>query len=543
MINDIFSDEKIKEKLNFKPYVIGSTCFSLVSKEITNSSPYQPSQTSGKITLILSAYNEEVAIGSVVLRAKEFTDQVIVVDNASSDNTGKVAELAGARVIQNSTNCSRELSFKKGIETAENFDFIVTMETEICHDPSLVPKMVSPLLKGAFDLTVGTCFSNFGKCVDENVLRINSKETENKPVGFLAFSKESAKKFDYAHASLVSISSIMETAQKAGLKTLHIDIQEEYEASLFRAYRIGVVVPAYNEEQLIQKTISWIPTYVNRIYVIDDCSTDRTAEILDNVKDPRVVPIHHEVNKGVGAAIITGYKRALEDRMDLVAVMAGDNQMDPNQLPRLILPIIEGKADYTKGNRLLSQKMRKGMSSWRAFGNGLLTLITKIGSGYWHISDPQNGYTVISRNALEVLDLDSIYTYYGYCNDILIKMNAFGMRVIDVTMPARYGIERSKIKYSKYVFKVAPMIFMGFLWRLKMKYMILDFHPLVLFYIASMVLVPVGFLFGVWIVLQKMAFNSPVSYNYPLLDVFISLMGIQLLFFAMLFDMEASNTK
>ena len=303
------------------------------------------------------------------------------------------------------------------------------------------------------------------------------------------------------------------------------------------------MVPAYNEERLIQETIDGIPAYVDKIYVVNDASTDRTAEIINSTADPRVIPIHHEVNKGVGAAIINGYKRALADEMDLVAVMAGDNQMDPDQLPKLIMPIIEGKADYAKGNRLLSKEMREGMSRWRSFGNGLLSMITKIGSGYWNIADPQNGYTVISKYALETIDLDSIYTYYGYCNDLLLKMNAYGMRVVDVTMPARYGSEKSKIRYGKYIRKVAPMIFRGFLWRLRMKYMVLDFHPLVLFYFASMVLFPLGFLFGFWIFLQKLIFHGPVSPNYPLLAVFISLAGMQLLFFAMFFDMQVNKTS
>jgi glycosyltransferase involved in cell wall biosynthesis len=245
----------------------------------------------------------------------------------------------------------------------------------------------------------------------------------------------------------------------------------------------------------------------------------------------------HEKNKGVGAAIINGYKMALEDEIDIVAVMAGDNQMDPDQLPRLLLPIMEGKADYTKGNRLISKEFRKGMSQWRSFGNALLTLITKIGSGYWDIMDPQNGYTAISRAALEAINLDSIYTYYGYCNDMLIKLNTYGMRTVDVVMPARYGNEKSKIRYGKYIIKVAPMILRGFLWRLKIKYITMGFHPLVLFYISSMIMVPIGFLFCLWIFIEKF-YNLPVSANYPLLAVFISLMGIQLLLFAMLFDMQ-----
>lgn len=142
-------------------------------------------------------------------------------------------------------------------------------------------------------------------------------------------------------------------------------------------------------------------------------------------------------------------------------------------------------------------------------------MLTKIGSGYWNIADPQNGYTVISKNVLESIDLDSIYPYYGYCNDILLKLNAFDFKVLDVTMPARYGSEKSKIKYSMYISKVSPMIFKGFLWRLKMKYMVFDFHPLVLFYFASMLLIPLGFLFGLWIFLQKMILHGQVSENYP----------------------------
>ena len=171
----------------------------------------------------------------------------------------------------------------------------------------------------------------------------------------------------------------------------------------------------------------------------------------------------------------------------------------------------------------------------------MLTMITKIGSGYWHIMDPQNGYTAISKQALEVINLDSIYSYYGYCNDLLVKLNTFGMRAVDIVMPARYGREKSSIKYSKYILKVAPMIFRSFLWRLKTKYMVLDFHPLVLFYIASMVLVPVGVLFNVWIFVNKW-YQIPVSQNYPLLAVFIMLMGLQLLLFAMLFDMQVEKS-
>jgi glycosyltransferase involved in cell wall biosynthesis len=312
------------------------------------------------------------------------------------------------------------------------------------------------------------------------------------------------------------------------------------EEELLQKYRIGVVVPAYNEENLIQTTIEGIPDYVDRIYVVNDCSSDNTAQVLEDIEDPRVFVITHEVNKGVGAALISGYKRSLKEGMDIVAVMAGDNQMNPDQLPKLLMPIIEGKADYTKGNRLFSAEFRGGMSRWRTLGNGLLTMITKIGSGYWHIMDPQNGYTAISRKALANIGLDEIYTYYGYCNHMLVRLNAFGFRTLDVVMPARYGNEKSTIKYGPYMVKVSLMLFRSFLWRLKMKYMILNFHPLVLFYTLSMIMLPAGVLFGLYILIRKMLSLS-VSANYPLLDAVILIAGLQFLLFAMLFDMQESE--
>jgi glycosyltransferase involved in cell wall biosynthesis len=497
-------------------------------------------EASPEIAVILPILDKEIEIGTIVLMAKSYANRIIVVNKGSLDYCADVAKLAGAEVVQDFGGKNENTSLKKGFETAESADILVTMDIDVCRDPKLIPKMIKPIKEGNFDLTVGTCLDRRHRS-SENVLLINNRKTENEPVGFLAFSKACLQELDLSNVHLSSIHSIMSFCESKKIRDLHIDIQKEHDKTLLKAYKIGVVVPAYNEELLIQDTINGIPSYVVKIYVINDCSADRTGEIIDKMIDSRVVPIHHDVNKGVGAAIANGYKHALADKMDLVAIMAGDNQMDPIYLFRLLIPIIEGKADYTKGNRLLSKEMRKGMNSWRAFGNSILTLITKIGSGYWHIMDPQNGYTVISRKALETLDLDSIYTYYGYCNDILIKLNAFGLRTIDVSIPARYGKEKSAIKYGTYIRKVAPMIFRGFLWRLKMKYTVLDFHPLVLFYLMSMILLPIGFLVGLWIVLQKIVFNGLVSESYQLLDIFISLTGIQLLLFAMFFDMQENK--
>jgi len=311
---------------------------------------------------------------------------------------------------------------------------------------------------------------------------------------------------------------------------------------MYREHTIGVVVPAYNESELIGETLASIPEYVDVIYAVDDASVDDTPDIIKNFNDPRIVFIRHEKNSGVGAAIISGYKRARDDGIDIVAVMAGDNQMDPEQLPHLLDPIIDGRAEYTKGNRLLSPEYRKGMSKWRFFGNAILTLLTKIGSGYWQMMDPQNGYTAISKSVLEQINPDSIYPWYGYCNDLLVRLNVYGFRVVDVVMPAKYGREKSGIRYSKYIVKVSRMLLKDFFWRLKMKYVVLSFHPLVLFYTFGIILTPIGLLTGLYSLYYKFVMGGSLFIRLTLAFL-LFMVGIQFLLFAMLFDMEMDRSE
>lgn len=240
---------------------------------------------------------------------------------------------------------------------------------------------------------------------------------------------------------------------------------------MYKNKSIGVIVPAYNEEKLIAETLKGMPPDADRIYVVDDASTDATRQFAESITDPRICVLGNSYNQGVGAAIVNGYKKALEQNMDIVVVMAGDNQMSAQYLPDLLGPIISGKADYTKGNRLTHLSHTKGMSKWRLFGNWLLTLLTKVASGYWQIGDPQNGYTAITRDALKRINLDKVYPRYGYPNDMLVKLNVAGCRVVDVPIPARYSTEKSKIIYSTFITKVSPLLLRGFLWRLKMKYL------------------------------------------------------------------------
>lgn len=311
---------------------------------------------------------------------------------------------------------------------------------------------------------------------------------------------------------------------------------------MYREHKIGIAVPAHNEEELIGDTLKTIPDYVDRIYVCDDTSIDRTSEIVKEFmkKDERITLLRHEKNTGVGGAIIDCHNKGIEDGMDIMAVMAGDNQMDPKELPKLLDPIIDGNADYAKGNRFYWWEALKGMSKWRVFGNSMLTFLNKIASGYWNISDPQNGYTAISTKVLTRLPMDEIYQGYLFENDMLVKLNAYDQRVIDVPIPARYGKEKSKIRYSKFIVEGLWILFKDFLWRMKIKYIVRSFHPLVLFYLFGTIFTILGLLAAIWSLYIKV-FQNQLLFERITISLMVFIAGIQFIFFAMYFDMAENR--
>jgi glycosyltransferase involved in cell wall biosynthesis len=181
---------------------------------------------------------------------------------------------------------------------------------------------------------------------------------------------------------------------------------------MYKGYKLAIVVPAYNEEGFIAETLRNMPPAADRVYVVNDGSTDATRQVAERFSNGQIHVLGNGHNQGVGAVIVTGYKKALEEGMDIAVVMAGDNQMDSTYLPELLAPLVAGKADYAKGSRLSLPEHTKGMSKWRLFGNWLLTLLNKIASNYWRIRDPQNGYTAITSKALNLIDLDSVYHHW-----------------------------------------------------------------------------------------------------------------------------------
>jgi len=241
---------------------------------------------------------------------------------------------------------------------------------------------------------------------------------------------------------------------------------------MYKNKRIGVIVPALNEERFIATVIIGVPKYVDQIYVIDDRSTDATHEIASELakgNPERIRVIRHEQNCGVGKSVVTGYKSCLSDNIDIAVVMAGDNQMNPDQIPRLLDPIIEGKADYSAGDRLSDIEHIKGMSPWRQLGNWLLKWLTRIAAWNFNISDPQHGYNAVTRETLMRLNLDHIYPRYGYLNDMLVKLTVARARILYLPMPCVYGSEKSKIRYWHYIPSVSWLLLKDFLWRMKVQ--------------------------------------------------------------------------
>jgi glycosyltransferase involved in cell wall biosynthesis len=305
--------------------------------------------------------------------------------------------------------------------------------------------------------------------------------------------------------------------------------------------RVAVVVPAYDEELLIADTIRGIPKFVDRVYVVDDRSKDATADRARETEDKRVEVIVHERNEGVGAAIVTGYKRALEERLDVVCVMAGDNQMDPAELEALALPVARGELDYHKANRLFTGQAWQLIPRTRYLGNAILSLLTKIASGYWHVADSQAGYTAIGLPILELLDLDRVYKRYGFPNDLLVHLNVWNARVRDFPSRPIYGVgERSGIRLRKVVPAISWLLLKGFFWRMKEKYVIRDFHPLVFFYVLGFLMSVLGLALGIAEVVLR-AMGNQITAATVVLVALLLIFGSQFTLFAMWFDMESNK--
>jgi len=314
---------------------------------------------------------------------------------------------------------------------------------------------------------------------------------------------------------------------------------------LYKNKKISLVIPAHNEERLIGPTLEGVPETIDRVYVIDDASQDGTCEVVEKYAsiDPRVELIRHEKNKGVGAAIITGYQQSSADGYDIAVVVGGDNQMPLEIVDDLIEPVANGVVDYTKGNRfMMPQVGLDGMPWTRFIGNALISIMTKMASGYYKIYDVVDGYTAISKRAIDLIDWGRAWKGYGYPMDFLVRLNAYGLKVRDIPRRAIYleGERQSQIKGIDYALRVTPMMVRGFFWRLLSKYLVRDFHPLLFFYFFGLLLLPLGVMYGGFLVYQQFT-GEGVTGPRSVVCALMIIMGIQFLLFAMLYDMQESE--
>jgi glycosyltransferase involved in cell wall biosynthesis len=325
---------------------------------------------------------------------------------------------------------------------------------------------------------------------------------------------------------------------------LELPAEPDQDIKMYKGKRISLVIPAYNEQKLIRPTLLHVPQTIDHVYVVDDKSTDRTAKVVKElaIKDKRIELLQHKQNQGPGNAIITGYKKASADGYDIAVVIGGDYQMDLADLDNFLEPIVNGQADYTKGNRFLEGGFSEfKMPGQRLIGNSTLSFITKLASGYWKIFDTQDGYTAITKQAIDKINWSYAAVGYGYVSDFLIVMSLYNIRVKDVPRKAIYrpGERQSQIKIGRYMRTVGPRLIRKFFWRINRRYLLLDFHPLLLFYYLSFIMLPLGLALSIKIIVE--AFIGAISGNQVVLAALLLIMGTQFLLFAILFDMEQNS--
>jgi len=307
---------------------------------------------------------------------------------------------------------------------------------------------------------------------------------------------------------------------------------------VYKNHVIAVIVPAFNEERHIERTIAEMPEYVDSIIVVDDASTDGTVGEVEKLAaaDRRLTVITNERNKGKGSCVVQGFQQSMESGSAITALMDGDNQMPAEHLDSLLDAVIDGNLDGAKGNRFIaSPQALSSMPKYRLVGNVLLTMMTKLASGYWSIFDSQNGYWAIRTATLGRLDLRRLARRYDLENSLLINLNIIGARVRDVAIPARYADEKSKIRIWRVTPRIMATLLGGLLQRILYRYVLYSFHPVALFLFAGIPLVLWGTGFGVYVVIT--ALGEPVATTGTvMMAVLPFLMGYQLLLAAFVLD-------
>ena len=309
---------------------------------------------------------------------------------------------------------------------------------------------------------------------------------------------------------------------------------------MYKDRRIAVVIPAFNVARHIADVVKAVPDFIDVVIVVEDAATDETAKVVRSLEDPRLTVVHHPINQGVGAAMATGFRTAIDRGVDIVVKMDGDGQMDPQFLPALLDPIVLDGYAYSKGNRFLWEDRLREMPTLRLVGSFALTFLSKLASGYWHVFDPVNGYVAIEMDVLRKLPLHRMARRYFFENDMLIHLNVFRARVRDVAIPARYGDERSSMRITPVLMTFPWFLFKGFWYRVYQRHVLREFSAVAMFWVLGSLMLAWGTGFGALTWLRSILTNRVATTGTVMLSVLPFIMGFQLALQAMLLEIQES---
>jgi dolichol-phosphate mannosyltransferase len=309
-----------------------------------------------------------------------------------------------------------------------------------------------------------------------------------------------------------------------------------------RKFNLAVVIPAYHVEDTIEAVLNELPDYLRHIIVVDDASPDNTSELVTNfaVRDKRIILVRHEQNQGVGGAMVTGFKKALELGAQVIVKIDGDHQMDPAHIPELVTPLLEGKADYVKGNRFRDFEALGRMPMVRRIGNLGLSFLTKAATGYWNCFDPTNGFFAIRAEMLAELPLERIDQRYFFETSMLANLYLLGAFILDVPMPARYRGERSSLSIWRVLSEFPGKLLVTIVRRILLRYFLFDFSMVTVYLLTGLPLILFGLIFGSikWIQFARLGVAAPTGT--VILPTLALILGIQILLSAIEIDMNAA---
>ncbi|MCE7887965.1 MAG: glycosyltransferase family 2 protein [Alphaproteobacteria bacterium PRO2] len=305
-------------------------------------------------------------------------------------------------------------------------------------------------------------------------------------------------------------------------------------------HKIAVVIPCYKVKNHIANVIAAIPDYVWRIYCVDDACPDGSGDLIRNtIRDPRLTLLAHDTNQGVGGAMVTGYKQALQDGAQIVVKIDGDGQMNPALIESFVRPILIGARDYTKGNRFYKVEDVRAMPGARLLGNGILSFMTKLSSGYWNLFDPNNGYTAIHAAILREMPLEKLSKRYFFESDFLFRLNTLRASVQDIPMSAIYGDEQSNLKISKIFFPFLAGHFRNLFKRIFYNYFLRDFNIASLELLLGITLLPFGIIFGIMQWHHSTVIGVEASPGTVMFSALPIILGVQFLLSFLQYDIES----